>query len=98
MAQDAIVVEEDCGTMHGVEMTPLKEGEQIVEKLGDRVYGRVPLEDIVDPASGKTICETGQMIDDEWCVRSTNPRLETILIRSVLNCESRKVSARSATV
>ena len=90
VAQDAIVIEEDCGTMHGIEMTPLKEGEQIVEKLGDRIFGRVPLEDIVDPQSGEVLCGAGQIIDDDMVKTINDSALETVLIRSVLTCESRK--------
>ncbi len=90
VAQDCIVVEEDCGTMNGLTMFPLKEGEQVVEKLGDRIYGRVPLEDVIDPQSGKTICEAGSIIDDEMVREINDSSLENVLIRSVLTCESRR--------
>ena len=52
VAQDAVIGEEDCGTMDGIEMTPLMEGGEIIEPLGDRVLGRVALEDIRDPFTG----------------------------------------------
>jgi DNA-directed RNA polymerase subunit beta' len=90
VAQDCIVLEEDCGTLIGIEMTALKEGEQVVEKLGDRIYGRIPLEDIIDPQSGKVICEIGKLIDDDMVKEINDSSLETVLIRSVLTCESRK--------
>jgi len=90
VAQDCIVIEEDCGTFHGIDMTPLKEGEQVVEKLGDRLYGRIPIEDIIDPESGKIICRANELIDDEMVKEINDSTLETILIRSVLTCESRR--------
>jgi DNA-directed RNA polymerase subunit beta' len=90
VAQDNIVIEEDCGTMNGIEMEALKEGEQVVEKLGDRIFGRIPLEDIVDPQSGKVICQTGTIIMDDMVKEINDSSLESVLIRSVLTCESRK--------
>ena len=90
VAQDCIIIEEDCGTPHGIEMTPLKEGEQVVELLGDRVYGRIPLEDIIDPVTGEMICESNGMIDEDMVRRINDSTLENILIRSVLTCESRR--------
>jgi len=88
VAQDAIVVEEDCGTINGIEMTALKEGEQIVEHLGDRVYGRIPLEDIVDPETEKVICKAGNLVDEKMVDAINDSTIDTILIRSVLACET----------
>jgi len=90
VAQDCIVVEEDCGTFHGTEMTALKEGETIVEHLGDRVYGRIPLEDVVNPVTGEVICKTGELITEDMVAKINDSTLESILIRSVLTCESRR--------
>ncbi len=88
VAQDCIVIEEDCGTFTGIEMTALKEGETIVELLGDRVFGRIPLEDIIAPVTGDLICKTGEIITQEMVDRINDSTLSTILIRSVLTCES----------
>ncbi len=55
VAQDAIVTEFDCGTMEGIEMTPLVEGGEIIEQLGERILGRVALEDVVDPYTGEVL-------------------------------------------
>jgi len=90
VSQDCIVVEEDCGTMLGIEMTALKEGETIVEHLGDRVFGRIPLEDIVDPVTGETICPVGEIVTEDMAKRINDSTLESILIRSVLTCASRR--------
>ncbi len=88
VAQDAIVNEEDCGTMVGIQMTALKEGEQIVENLGDRVFGRIPLEDVVDPETDDVICREGNLIDEDMIPRINDSTIESILIRSVLSCET----------
>ncbi len=88
VAQDAIIVEEDCGTIIGIEMTALKEGEQIVEHLGDRVYGRIPLEDVIDPETEKIICKTGNLIDEKMAYAINDSTIDIILIRSVLTCEN----------
>jgi len=90
VSQDCIVVEEDCGTFHGIEMAALKEGETIVEHLGDRVFGRIPLEDIVAPVTGEVICRMGELIREDMVDKINDSTLETILIRSVLTCESRR--------
>ncbi len=88
VAQDAIIIEDDCGTMIGIEMTALKEGEQIVEHLGDRVFGRMPLEDVVNPETGKVICKTGELIDEDMVETINDSTIDNILIRSVLTCET----------
>ncbi len=90
VAQDCIVVEDDCGTLHGIEMTALKEGETVVEYLGDRVFGRIPLEDVADPVTGEVICSAGDIIDEDMVNRINDSMVENILIRSVLTCESRR--------
>jgi len=88
VAQDCIVIEDDCGTIQGIEMTALKEGETVVEKLGDRVFGRIPLEDITAPDTGDIICPVGEMVNENMAERINDSTIEMILIRSVLTCES----------
>jgi len=88
VAQDCIVIEEDCGTINGIEMTALKEGEQIVEHLGDRVFGRIPLEDVIDPQTDDIICHDGELINEAMAKKINESTIDTILIRSVLTCES----------
>ena len=56
VSQDTIISEFDCGTRQGMEMMPLIEGGEIIERLGDRILGRVVLEDIVDPYTGEVLC------------------------------------------
>ena len=65
VAQDAIITEFDCGTLEGIEMTPLIEGGEIIEHLGDRILGRVALEDIVDPYTGEVLVAANAEIDED---------------------------------
>ncbi len=90
VAQDAVIGEEDCGTMDGIEMTPLMEGGEVIEPLGDRVLGRVALEDIRDPFTGDVIVKANQEINEELVQRIEDAGLERIRIRSVLTCASRR--------
>jgi DNA-directed RNA polymerase subunit beta' len=89
VAQDVIITEIDCGTIRGVEMTALKEGEEIKEKLSERILGRVALRDIVDPLTDELILKAGEVIDEEIAAAIENTSIESVLIRSVLTCESR---------
>src|SRR5437870_4962439 len=63
VAQDSIIQEEDCGTLDGIEMSPLVEGGEVIEGIGDRVLGRVGLEDIRDPFSNRVIVQANEAID-----------------------------------
>ncbi len=90
VAQDSVIFESDCGTLDGIEMGPLMEGGEIIEPLGDRVLGRVALEDVKDPFTGDTIVNTNQEIDEELVQRIEDAGLERIKIRSVLTCQSKR--------
>src|ERR687891_260392 len=90
VAQDLVITEEDCGTMDGIEMTPLMEGGEVIEPLGDRVLGRVALEDVKDPFTGEVIVKANEEIDEELVQRIEEAGLERIKIRSVLTCASRR--------
>jgi len=93
VAQDVIINEPDCGTIRGLSVSALKQGEEVIEPLADRVLGRVAAEDVVHPISNETIIEAGQRIDEtlkpaiEEAARSG---LEKIRIRSVLTCDARR--------
>ena len=90
VAQDSIITEEDCGTIDGIDMTPLVEGGEIIESLGDRVLGRVALEDIVDPFDGKVLVHANDEIDEEKVAAIEEASVEHVKIRSVLTCQSRQ--------
>ncbi len=89
VAQDATVIEDDCGTLDGLLMSPLVEGGEVIEPLADRLLGRVALEDIRDPYTDEVIVESGKMIDEDLVQKIEDSGLEKVLIRSVLTCKCR---------
>src|SRR5262249_61844281 len=89
VAQDSIINEEDCGTMDGIEITPLMEGGEVIERLGDRVLGRVALEDIRDPFTKEMLVRANQEIDEDKVRAIDEAGLERGKMRSVLICQSR---------
>ncbi|MBI4513964.1 MAG: DNA-directed RNA polymerase subunit beta', partial [Gemmatimonadetes bacterium] len=91
VAQDVTIIEEDCGTILGVDMSALKEGEDIIEPLRDRIVGNVALEDVVDPIEkGKVLVQAGQVIDEEAAEAIEEAGIQSVKIRSVLTCEARR--------
>jgi DNA-directed RNA polymerase subunit beta' len=90
VAQDSIITERDCGTLDGIEMSPLVEGGEVIEGLGDRVLGRTALEDIRDPFTGNVIVHANQEIDEAKVAAIEDAGLERVKIRSVLTCQSRQ--------
>jgi DNA-directed RNA polymerase subunit beta' len=90
VSQDCIITEPDCGTIDGIEMTPLVEGGEVIEGLGDRVLGRVALEDIRDPFTGNVIVKANEFIDEARVALVEDSGLERVKIRSVLTCQSRQ--------
>ena len=90
VAQDSIITEYDCGTLDGIEMTPLVEGGEIIEGLGDRVLGRVALEDIKDPFTNQVLVLANETIDEDKVTLIEDSGLERVSIRSVLTCQSRQ--------
>jgi DNA-directed RNA polymerase subunit beta' len=90
VAQDVTVAEEDCGTILGIEMTALKEGEDIIEPLKDRIVGNVALEDVYDPIDGELIVQAGDLIDEEESEAIEDAGIQAVKIRSVLTCEAKR--------
>ncbi len=90
VAQDSIISEIDCGTLEGVEIMALIEGGEIIERLSDRLLGRVALEDVVDPYSGETLVEANLEISEEVADRIENSGIDRVWIRSVLSCQTRR--------
>ncbi len=90
VAQDMIVGETDCGTLRGIYTTALKDNEDIVEPLYDRILGRTSLHDVYDPLSNKLIVGAGEDIEEHIAAEIENSALEGIEIRSVLTCESKR--------
>ena len=90
VAQDAIIIEQDCDTLDGIEVSTLTEGGEIIERLGDRILGRVALDDIVDPVTDKLLVEANQLIDEELVAVIEEAGIERVKIRSVLTCNSKR--------
>jgi DNA-directed RNA polymerase subunit beta' len=90
VAQDCIINDEDCGTMVGVEVESLMEGGEVIQRLGERILGRVAIEDIVDPFTNEVIVKTGEDLDEEAVKAVEEVGLTQVKIRSVLTCKSRR--------
>ncbi len=90
VAQDVIVTEEDCGTILGIQIGDLKEGEEIIEPLRDRILGRVSAEDVFDPQSQEIIISAGELINEDIADKIAESGVETVRIRSVLTCEAKR--------
>jgi DNA-directed RNA polymerase subunit beta' len=89
VAQDLVITEEDCGTLRGLKVTALKDNEDIVEALSERIVGRVTVHDIYDPITEELICGANEEITDEIAKRVEETSIEEIEIRSVLTCETK---------
>ncbi|MFN5318998.1 MAG: DNA-directed RNA polymerase subunit beta' [Bacteroidia bacterium] len=90
VSQDVIISEEDCGTLRGLIATPLKNNEEIVESLFDRILGRTSLHDIYSPETGELLVESGRQINEDEARKIELAGIEAVEIRSVLTCESEK--------
>jgi DNA-directed RNA polymerase subunit beta' len=90
VAQDAIITEYDCGTLDGIEITPLVEGNDIIEGIGDRILGRTALEDVADPVSGEVLVPAGAEITEEGVKTIEEAGITRVKIRSVLTCQTRR--------
>jgi DNA-directed RNA polymerase subunit beta' len=90
VAQESTIVEADCLTLDGILAEPLMDGGEIIVPLGDRILGRVALEDVDDPFSEETIVHAGQQITEETVEKITAAGIDRIPIRSVLSCRSRR--------
>ncbi|CAA7624422.1 DNA-directed RNA polymerase subunit beta' [Magnetospirillum sp. SS-4] len=88
VAQDAIIHEEDCGTTNGLTVSPVIEGGEVIASLAERILGRSAARDIVNPATGEVIVAAGQMIQETEVERIDAAGIETVVIRSVLTCDS----------
>jgi len=88
VAQDCSVMEEDCGTMMGVDVEPLVEGGEIIQRLGERILGRVTIEDILDPFTDEVLVKAGEEIDEENVKKIEDSGLTSVRIRSVLTCKT----------
>jgi len=89
VSQDVIVREDDCGTLRGLVVGPIKKNEEVIETLRERIIGRLAVHDIYHPFSGELIVESGNMITEQIAQHIEESPLEQIEIRSVLTCETK---------
>jgi DNA-directed RNA polymerase subunit beta' len=89
VAQDCAVVENDCGTMLGVEVEPLLEGGEVIQRLSERILGRTTVIDILDPFTDEVVVRAGKEINENDAQTIENAGVTTVLIRSVLTCRTK---------
>ncbi|UII21797.1 DNA-directed RNA polymerase subunit beta' [Fulvivirga ligni] len=90
VAQDLVITEDDCGTLRGLTVTALKDNEDIVEALSERILGRVSVHDVYDPITDELICESGTEITEEIAKTIDESNIEEVEIRSLLTCETKQ--------
>jgi DNA-directed RNA polymerase subunit beta' len=90
VAQDVVITEEDCGTLRGIATSALKDNEDVVEPLFDRILGRTSLHTVLNPVSDELIVEAGQQIDEDIAKAIEDAGIEAVEIRSVLTCEAKR--------
>ncbi len=90
VAQDVVITEEDCGTLRGTLTSALKDNEDIVEPLFDRILGRTSLHNVLNPITDELLVEAGQQIDEDIAKHIDDAGIEAVEIRSVLTCESKR--------
>jgi len=88
VAQDIIILEDDCGTLRGIDIFSLVEAGEIIQPLSERILGRTALEDIIDPFTGNVLIKANSLIDEEAIEIIENAGIEKVRIRSNLTCES----------
>ena len=89
VAQDLVVTEVDCGTVHGLLMEPLIEGGDVVEPLRERVLGRVLVDDVCRPGSDEVVAEAGTLLDEDWVDVLERASIDQVKVRSPITCETR---------
>lgn len=90
VAQDVVVNEEDCGSLRGLVVTSLKENDEVIELLSERILGRVSVHDIYNPKSDELIIASGEEITEDIAQRIDDANVEEVEIRSVLTCETKQ--------
>jgi DNA-directed RNA polymerase subunit beta' len=90
VAQDVVINEDDCGTLRGIVVSPLKKNDDIVESLYDRILGRVTVHDVLIPGTEEVIVEAGKEIDEKLAKRIEDADIDEVEVRSVLTCEMKR--------
>ena len=89
VSHDVIITEEDCGTLRGLVCTALKDGDEVISSLSERILGRVSVHDIIHPMTGRLIVAAGEEITEPIAAEIEASPIESVEIRSVLTCESK---------
>ncbi len=90
VSQDVIINSEDCGTLRGIEVSPLKKNEEVVETLEERIVGRTALQDVFHPLTEELMVGAGDLISDEIAKRIEESPIDAVEVRSALTCEAQK--------
>ncbi|MFT4204957.1 MAG: DNA-directed RNA polymerase subunit beta' [Chitinophagaceae bacterium] len=90
VAQDVVVTEEDCGTLRGISISALKDNDDIIESLADRIEGRTSLHDVFHPVTDELLIAAGEEITHDKAAAIDDSGIETVEIRSVLTCEAKR--------
>jgi len=90
VSQDVIVTMEDCGTINGIVVEAIKEGDEVIESLSERILGRVSLDDVINPMTGEIITKANEEINEEATKSIEELEIERIRIRTVLTCEAER--------
>ena len=88
VSQDIIVREDDCHTTEGLEVYELKDGNQLIEPLQERLIGRYPLNDIIDPKTKEVLCDTNTMINEQAADKIVEAGITRVVVRSPMNCKT----------
>ena len=90
VAQDSVISEIDCGSLDGIRVTKLEEGGEVIQPLGERILGRVALDDVVDPLTGEILIRANTSLDEEAVLKIEEAGVEEVMIRTVLTCQTRR--------
>jgi DNA-directed RNA polymerase subunit beta' len=89
VAQDMVVLEEDCGTENGLLMQPIIEGGDVVEPLRERILGRVTSDNVYKPGSDEVVCEAGTLLDEKWVEKLESVGVDQVMVRSAITCNAK---------
>ena len=90
VSQQVIIHEDDCGTAEGVVVCDIKDGDEIIEPIKDRLVGRYSLEDVIDPATDKVLVKKGDLISEDQADAVGKSGVEEVLVRSILRCKAKR--------
>ncbi len=90
VSQQVIIHEDDCGTTEGVVVCDIKDGDEIIEPIKDRLVGRYSLEDVIDPATDKVLVKKGDLISEDQADAVGKSGVEEVLVRSILRCKAKR--------